>query len=826
MAPPEPTAGPGSPGSGSPSPDSPGPDSPKTGRPRPTGPTGPAAWARDLAMGARFAVTGGRESLLRTALVAIGVGLGVALLAIAASVPHLSAAREHRENARSVNDEGNSRSIKASDRTLLYQAVTTDFHDKPLEGALLQPEGPRAPLPPGVSALPAPGEMVVSPALGDLLRSADGKLLRERFPYRVAGVIGDSGVLGPDELFYYAGSDRLRLDAPHGPGIHDATVRIDRFGHEEGGEPLSPVLVVLMNMTCVVLLLPIGIFIATAVRAGGERRDRRLAALRLVGTDIRATRRIASGEALCGALLGLVVGAGAFLVLRDFASGITIRDVAVSPADLVPSPALAALIAVAVPAVAVLVTLITLRRVTIEPLGVMRHTAARRRRLWWRLLIPAAGLALLLPLFGGVTMDPYAGDSSTYQVAGGGILVLIGIAALLPWLLEAGVARFRGGPVSWQLATRRIESNPGPAARAVGGITVAMAGAIAIHMLFAGVQGEFEEGLPTHSRMSGVYRGSTPAEVRSYTNSFRATPGVREALVTVDQFAHKSNDAASSATGVTVGDCDTLRRLAKLDSCRDGDVFVADAPEPGLGRSAEFPPGTRLFMEDRPYGSDRRNGREPRTYEWTIPASARVVQGLKDPTGMYHHGVLATPSTIDFAALPDPTTMVAIQLEPGNLEAVERVRNTAAAIDPLMRVYRMGGIRKESNYAMLQQALLVGTGLLLALIGAGLTATTLEQLRERRRLMSTLAALGARRTSVIGSVLWQTAIPVVLGTALAVAGGLGLGWVMLQVVNGTVRDWLDFLPVVGVGVGMIALVTTLSLPAVHHMTRPNGLRTE
>ncbi|MFI0909947.1 ABC transporter permease [Streptomyces abikoensis] len=809
MAPPEPTTGPGSPG----------PDSPKPGHPRPTGPTGPAAWVRDLAMGARFAVTGGRESLLRTALVAIGVGLGVALLAIAASVPHLSAGREHRENARSVNDEGNSRSLKASDRTLLYQAVTTDFHDKPVQGALLRPEGPLAPLPPGVSALPAPGEMVVSPALDELLKSSDGKLLRERFPYRVAGTIGESGVMGPDELFYYAGSDRIRPDAPHGPGIHDATVRIDRFGHEEGGDPVSPVLVVLMNMTCVVLLLPIGIFIATAVRAGGERRDRRLAALRLVGTDIRATRRIASGEALCGALLGLVVGAGVFLVLRDFASGITIRDVAVSPADLVPSPALAALIAVAVPAVAVLVTLITLRRVTIEPLGVMRHTVPRRRRLWWRLLIPAAGLALLLPLFGGVTMDPYAGDFGTYQVAGGGILVLIGIAALLPWLLEAGVARFRGGPVSWQLATRRIQSSPGPAARAVGGITVAMAGAIAIQMLFAGVQGEFVEDLPTHSQMMGVYRGSTPAEARSYTNSFRATPGVRDALVTTEQFAHKSDRPATGFAGVTIGDCDTLRRVAKLDSCRDGDVFIADEPD----RSAELLPGMALSMEDRPYDRD---GRKARTYEWTIPASARTVQAVEDPLGRYHRGVLATPSTIDVAALPDPTTDVAIQLEPGNLDAVERVRNTAASIDPLMRVYRMGGVRKESNYAMIQQALLVGTGLLLALIGAGLAATTLEQLRERRRLMSTLAALGARRTSVVGSVLWQTAIPVVLGTTLAVAGGLGLGWVMLKVVNGTVRDWLGFLPVVGVGVGMIALVTLLSLPAVHHMTRPNGLRTE
>lgn len=66
------------------------------------------------------------------------------------------------------------------------------------------------------------------------------------------------------------------------------------------------------------LLAPVAIFIATAVRFGGDRRDRRLAALRLVGADIRTTRRIAAGEALFGSVLGLLTGAVLFLVGRRF----------------------------------------------------------------------------------------------------------------------------------------------------------------------------------------------------------------------------------------------------------------------------------------------------------------------------------------------------------------------------------------------------------------------------------------------------------------------------------------------------------------------------
>ena len=52
--------------------------------------------------------------------------------------------------------------------------------------------------------------------------------------------------------------------------------------------------------------MPVAVFIAAAVRFGGEARDRRLAALRLVGADRAATVRVAAGESALGALAGLV----------------------------------------------------------------------------------------------------------------------------------------------------------------------------------------------------------------------------------------------------------------------------------------------------------------------------------------------------------------------------------------------------------------------------------------------------------------------------------------------------------------------------------------
>ncbi|RLU80868.1 hypothetical protein CTZ27_34205 [Streptomyces griseocarneus] len=783
---------------------------------RPTGPTGVSAWLRDLATGARFAFAGGRESWLRTALTAVGVGLGVVLLLIAAAVPEMLDRRATRESGRGVVPVAESVGPRAD--TLLHQDVETAFRDKPVGGALLRAEGPKAPVPPGVDRLPGPGEMVVSPALEKLLASDDGELLRARFAYRSIGTIGDSGLLGPDELFYYAGSDRITQA--------NGAERVDHFGGGESGDPSSPELLILAALTCVALLTPVAVFVAAAVRFGSEQRDRRLAALRLVGADIKAVRRIAAGEALCGSLLGLVLGGGLFLAVRELATGIRIRDTSIMPSDLAPTPLFTALVTIAVAAVAVGSTLFALRGVTIEPLGITRNAAAPRRRLWWRLLLPAVGLALLVPLFGRAVWIPDGTAMTTAQIAAGGVLVLLGVTVLLPWLVEAVVARLRGGPLSWQLAVRRLQANSGPAARAVSGITVAVAGAIAVQMFFIGAQDDFVEkpgqAPATHSQMTGMARAGTAAEVRGWAERLRSTEGVVGAVATVDTYADKVGSRGPVlVTTVKVADCATLRELAKLDSCRDGDVFVAQEPDGDVDTARDFPPGTELKALG--YGPSTGEGR---AFPWRVPASAKVVSTRPDPSGEHQYGVLATPSAFDVRSVPGARTSLAIKVREGDLDAIERVRNTAAGIDPTMRVRRMGGVVKDNQYAALERGLLAGGTLTLALIGASMLVSTLEQLRERRRALSTLAAVGTRRSTLGWSVLWQTALPMAAGLTLAVAGGLTLGWSLLRLLDRPVHNWLAFLPLVGTGAAVILVMTAITLPFLGRLMRAEGLRTE
>ncbi|MFE3522768.1 FtsX-like permease family protein [Streptomyces sp. NPDC059161] len=345
----------------------------------------------DLGLGARFALTGGREGWVRTLLTALGVGLGVALLLGAASVPQLIEERATRIHARQPFSEGSDENTGHLKASLLYTDADTEYHDDTIGGRMLRSASASPTLPPGLTAIPAPGTMAASPALRDLLASPEGELLRRRLPYEITQTIADAGLVEPSELYFYAGSAALSTDS--------GALAAAGFGNIGEVRPLDPmlvVLVVLVVLICVVLLTPVAVFIATAVRFGGERRDRRLAALRLVGADARTTRWIAGGEALASAVLGLAAGTLLFLGGARVLGPLGLWSFGFFTGDLRPAPWLALLVAVAVPALAVGVTLAAMRSVTVEPLGVVRGGRARRRRLWWRLPLPVAGGLLLL----------------------------------------------------------------------------------------------------------------------------------------------------------------------------------------------------------------------------------------------------------------------------------------------------------------------------------------------------------------------------------------------------------------------------------------------
>ena len=757
----------------------------------------------DLAIGFRLAVSGGPSGVLRTALSAIGIGLAVALLLVAASLPTILDGRNARGAAADISWTGGD----ATDRTMLIRPAGTRYRGMDIDGYLLQPEGVDPPIPPGVTRLPGPGELVVSPALARLLASPEGEeLLRPRLDGRIIGVIAEDAVIGPQSHYYYAGTTTLSPDTDS---------RIDGFGVPDQSVGLPPVLVLLSLVAVTVLLLPVVFFAAIAARFGGEQRDRRLAALRLIGADRAMSRRIASGEALLAGLAGLACGVVMFLVGRQFVEYVEIAGLSVFASDVTPNPILAALVVLLVPVVTVGIGVLAMRRVAVEPLGVFRRSTPARRRLWWRLLLPVVGAALLYGASGEEVTDSIMFNAS---ISVGLILVLGGAVALMPWGVDAAVRRLRGGPVSWQLATRRLQLGGDMMGRAVSGVAVAAAGAVALQMMFFGVEQQFtwDTGIDDDQRsrlVTSSFNGDVPVE--AMTARLDRVDGVETDLSYRTFYGTESTegtgDSASPSTHVIlVADCPVLSQLLAIDDCRDGDAFVS-ASDPHMSSMLA---GQALTLED---GT-----------EWAAPSHLSEAD-LRNPKEFGIHGrIMITPSLVDGAILSQASVTLWLWLDVTRPDAEEHARNI---IEPtgewrVLRSFADRGV--DDQFDGIRRGILVGVVAVMALVAVSLLVGMFEQLQDRRRLLSVMAAFGAKRSAMGWSVLWQVTIPVILGLVFALVFGTITGG-LLQTLSGLGRvfiDWAHLGVVSIVSFGVITVVTAVSLPMLWRLMRSDGLRTE
>ncbi|WP_033289853.1 FtsX-like permease family protein [Amycolatopsis jejuensis] len=765
---------------------------------------------RDLALGLRLAVGGGRMSgaaLLRLAMTAFGIALAVAVLLPAASVGHLMDAKADRASAMRP-DTGERPGVAP----LLSYGWYPGSGDNEVHVLSIAATGPNSPVPPGLDRLPAPGELFVSPALAEKLASPEGGALRSRLPGQVAGEIAKAGVGDAGDLMAYAGTPVSVLEA-EGPGAD----RVYAFGEPGEGFRLSALMLVLVAPIAAVLLLPLLIFVTTASRMGAAQRERRLAALRLVGVDAGQVKRIAAAESLVGAMLGLVVGGTLFFSLRPLIGQVHPFGVRVFADDFVPPWYFVLLIAVAVPALAVGSALFGLRRTIVEPLGVVRQGKPVRRRMGWRWAITAGGVVFLLAT---LLSDPGSGDKfSVLLLAAGSVLLLIGAAALLPWAVERIVGKLGGGPPSWQLAVRRLQLDSGTASRVVSGLVVVLAGTILTQVMITSLGDSRPASRPLPQAMvAAPVRVSTDtgheADVRARLSGVDGLDRVHR----VAQVLIKSEGRYVSAR---IGDCAALAVHADVGDCSNGDAFFVQADRYPVA----VPSGTHRLTGVAVRGQYAEGA------EWTVPAGLRVLpaeQGAPAAGG----DLLLTPGALGGATLP-PSKVEFYVGGAGGAQAVsDRVANAVGALQwhaeiGESNIYNEISGQDQHLVDTFRGVLLTAALFVLAVAAMSLLMLSIEQISERRRPLAALSAAGVPLGVLARGSLWQTAVPVVVGVVLAVAAGLGLTAPILRLANlPMVVDGGVLAALAGAAVVAVLLVTALTLPLLRQVTRLDTLRSE
>ncbi|WP_435296989.1 hypothetical protein [Streptomyces sp. YPW6] len=331
---------------------------------------------------------------------------------------------------------------------------------EPLDAAVVPP--------PGVGAWPAPGEVLLSPALRAEL-SSEGAL--DRYG-PVAGTIGPHGLEVPGEKLAYIRPptgfmDRAGMTAAKGFGAAERST----YGDRSSVPPLSA----FVGLAAPMVLFPALILVVIAARSGAASRDRRMALLRALGAGARARALVNIGEAALPVALGAASVCAVIACAMPADLTVPVVDFTLPSADLRRwAPALVA--AVVVASVVVLAIVLLLHRTGRDsgprPATKSRFTA---RPLVWLCLVFLLVATRGADLIGNSATGPMW--RLVYTVG------VVGTLATLPALVSALVLAAGRALVGWAnshgrpgalVAGRWTVSHPGVTARLVAAVVIAI----------------------------------------------------------------------------------------------------------------------------------------------------------------------------------------------------------------------------------------------------------------------------------------------------------------------------------------------------------------
>ncbi|WP_432865811.1 FtsX-like permease family protein [Microbispora rosea] len=736
-----------------------------------------------IRLGLRLSLSSGREAVARLAMIVVGVAAGVAVLLATLSLFNAFQATDGRPCWECTT--GSAPSGWALDATAdgALWSYREDFYAgrtiKRLDAAAL---GTRAPVVPGLSRMPGPGQYYASPALAGLLDSAPPEQLAARFPGTRAGLIGDAAMSGPGELVAVVGRTPDQVAAL--PGAR----QVDEVGTMPAVDDSGDVYRFAFGVAAVGLIVPLLVLVGTATRLAAARRETRFAAIRLVGATTRQINVLAAVDAALGALAGALTGLAIFQLVRPAVAGVRITGGRFFPDLVAPHAWQYAAVLGGVPVVAACAALWSLRRVRISPLGVARKTAASPPRAWR--VVP---LLVGLGMFAGPVYRNGKPDELLAVVAL--VLIMVGLMLAGPWLTMVAArlaARLtRGGATL--LAARRLAADPKTAFRSVSGLVLAVfigtTIAALVPAVVAGQQkvagGTLNDVLGATFERPGV-SGLSPQAATELLARLRAHPGV-----------------------------EVLPIYGRVDT---GKV----PPRP------DGPPPTPYVVECAGLALFPVLGRCPASTRAVAGNFARIV-GADNPLTVDRLLPLAGPDSPTASA--DGLDLAAVMITTPDTATLERLRTLLAGytVEAPMTFAEIAQVRADL-YTRAENVALAMVGLTLVAGACGLVVAAGGGLVERRQPFTLLRLAGTPTRTLAAVVLLESALPLVLAAALAAVAGFGVAEPLIDALAmksaSTAMPGPVYFTSLGGGLAASLLVILTTLPLLRRMTTPDNARFE
>ena len=756
-------------------------------------------------LGLRLTLHSGREGAVRLIVTAAAVMVGVAiLLAVLADFNafRTTNSRPCWECTTGAVVTPGPAGTAARSGAELWNYGDDIYAGQTIERLSVAAPGPGAPVPPGIAALPRPGQYYASPALAALLRRVPRSELGARYPGTLAG--------------------------------HPATARVTHITATAGKQIWSSYFRDAFVVGALAFLFPILILIGTATRLAAARLEARYAALRLVGSTTVQLSLIAAVDAFLTALLGVAGGIAVFTLARPAIADTAITSARYFSGQVSLTAADYAAVLIVIPAASATTAVLSLRRVRISPLGVSR-----------RVTPPRPGLRGIVPLAAGVIVFA-AGIAltSTRKISPlallGLLLIMIGLVLAGPWLTERA-ARLLGRPLggaSALLAARRLADNPRGAFRAVRGLVLA----VFLGTVTAGL-------LPAVNATT-----ATPGAValrNVLLDQFTATPVCGNDVNCNGGSGTGPGGSSGSAKQQDIGllglpPADGAALLAQLRGIGGATTYPIWSPGQEAQASGPGPgPGP---------GPGNGGGSAPGQYNGIMTCASlrqlavlgQCAPGLTavaaNTQNLYGDNPMFTTQPIVSAANPAAPagyarlSLQAVLVRVSSPAVLERVRTFLATHTPLSE---SGGAPRTFGEAVqaragvantVERLIYIAVALTLLVAGCSLAVAAGGGLVERKRPFALLRVAGTPARALYRVVLLETVLPLALATMVAaiVAYGVAVLTVGRIAPRGTpvpVPGHAYYL-LMGTGLAISLAVILATLPLLGRMTGPASARFE
>jgi hypothetical protein len=766
-------------------------------------------------LGLHLTLRSGREAFVRLLVTAAAVAVGVAIMLAVLADFHAFQVTSNRPSWESTQGQPVSSNYASATSSELWSYGDDVYQGQTIERLDVAGLGRKAPVLPGISRLPGSGQYYASPALAALIRSTPADELGDRFPGRLAGTIGQQALTGPDELVAYVGY------APGQLANMPTAMVVGKIATAPAQELWTNFFRGAFVVGVIALLFPILILLSTATRLAASRREERYAALRLVGATSSQIGVISSVDAVVSALIGAILGTGIFALLQPALAGTAITSARYFSDEVTPTAAGYLIVLVGVPIASAVSSVLSLRRVRISPLGVIRRMRPSPPTAW-RMVPLLAGVVVLIA---GLHLT--SRKSISPAALAGLIVILIGLVIGGPWLTAQAarlLSRVANG-ASALLAARRLADNPKAAFRSVSGLVLAVFLGTVVAGLLPAVDSTVKT--PSASALSNVLLdGFVFAPVCGNNVNCNAVPAPGQVEEGTTRFQHlislegmPPREAATLVRGLKTIDGAAVIPIYSIP--QDGDFN--NPPEPGAPDAVVSCASLRQLAALGHCAAGRH--------------AVEVWTGrLFDDNPHFSTQAIASPSS---PAASDNLTKLYLQLvliKVNSPATLERVRTYLAThvVDSLGDIApRTFGeaVQVRTRVAMTVQRL-VDIGVLLTLLVAGcsLAVTVGGGLVERKRPFTLLRVAGTATSTLYGVVLLEAVLPLAAATLVVASIGYGISALTVRALApaGTPVPTLGHVYYLTIGAGLVAslLIILMSLPLLGRITGPGSARFE